>query len=177
VEIFLDTLKWSVIVGLLALALALLRPALEKRYEARWRYWAWLVLTALALLAPVQWEKLVSVPGAHTPVVIDVPELEVQVIQGERPSLALRPAYSTPPEGSAPASRRSWPLAKLVPAIWLGGAGVFALYMLAGTWLFRHKARRWSREPKEETARMYASVREDMGLKKAPPLRISGAVG
>ena len=30
-EIFLDTLKWSVIVGALALVLRLLRPAFEKR--------------------------------------------------------------------------------------------------------------------------------------------------
>ena len=176
-EIFLDTLKWSVIVGVLALALALLRPALEKRYEARWRYWAWLVLAALALLAPVQWEKLLPVPSTSAPVVIDVPEMEVQVIQGERPSLALRPAYAAPPAGIVPEVRRTWQLAEVLPKLWLGGAGVFALYMLAGTWLFRHKARRWSREPKEETARMYASVREDMGLKKAPPLRISSAVG
>lgn len=176
-EIFLDTLKWSIIVGVLALALALLRPALEKRYEARWRYWAWLVLAALALLAPVQWEKLLPVPDANAPVVIDVPEMEVQVIQGERPSLALRPAYAAPPVGTEPEAWRTWQLAEVLPKLWLGGAGVFALYTLAGTWLFRHKARRWSRKPKEETARIYASVREDMGLKKAPPLRISSAVG
>ena len=75
-EIVLGTLKWSVIVGALALVLALLRPTFEKRYSARWRYWAWLVLAALALLAPVQWDRLLPVPDASTPVVIDVPEME-----------------------------------------------------------------------------------------------------
>ncbi len=176
-EIFLDTLKWSVIVGALALVLRLLRPAFEKRYSARWRYWAWLTLAALALLAPVQWENLLPVPAVPAPVVIDVPEMEVQVIQGERPSVALRPADAAPEAGTVPEVRRTWPLAELLPTVWLGGAGVFALYILAGTWLFRHKAKRWSRSPKEETTRIYASVREDMGLKKAPPLRISSAVG
>ncbi len=175
--IFLDTLKWSVIVGALALVLRLLRPAFEKRYSARWRYWAWLTLAALALLAPVQWENLLRVPAVPAPVVIDVPEMEVQVIQGERPSVALRPADAAPEAGTVPEVRRTWPLAELLPTVWLGGAGVFALYILAGTWLFRHKAKRWSRSPKEETTRIYASVREDMGLKKAPPLRISSAVG
>ena len=138
--IFLDTLKWSIIVGVLALVLGLLRPAFEKRYSARWRYWAWLTLAALALLAPVQWEKLLRVPAVPAPVVIDVPEMEVQVIQGERPSVALRPADAAPEAGTVPEVRRTWPLAELLPAVWLAGAGLFALYTLAGTWLFRHKA-------------------------------------
>ena len=171
-EILLDTLKWSAIVGALALALTLLKPAFEKRYSARWRYWAWLILAVLALLAPVQWEKLLpSAPAVHTPVVIDVPEMELQVTQGERVSVALRPA------GTPSGAQRTWQLAAVLPVVWLGGAAVFALYILAGTWLFRHRARRWSQNPQEQTLRVYESVRADMGLKKAPPLRISSAAG
>ena len=46
-EILLDVVTWSAAVGAAALALTLLKPVLDRRYSARWRYWVWLVLSAL----------------------------------------------------------------------------------------------------------------------------------
>ena len=65
-EMLLDVLKWSGLAGAAALALTLLKPLLDRRYSARWRYWVWLALAALLLAAPVQWEALlprVEAPG------------------------------------------------------------------------------------------------------------------
>ena len=175
-EIFLDTLKWSVIVGVLALALALLRPALEKRYEARWRYWAWLVMAILLLLAPVQWERLVpgpaALPEARPPVVIEVPRMELSISREE--GLALRRSGSAALP-AAPARRA--PLETALPNIWLAGAAVWALWRVLGTVLFLRRTRRWSRIPSEETARIYAGLCQELGVKRPPVLRVSAAAG
>ena len=45
-ELLLDILKWSAIVGAAALALTLLKPLLDRRYSAKWRYGVWLVMAA-----------------------------------------------------------------------------------------------------------------------------------
>ena len=66
-ELLLDTVKWSAVVGAAALVLTALKPALDRRYSARWRYWVWLVMAALLLLAPVQWEKLAPRTAAVLP--------------------------------------------------------------------------------------------------------------
>lgn len=176
-EIFLDTLKWSLIIGVLTLGLSLLRPAFEKRYSVQWRYWTWLLLAIPALLAPVQWEKLLpALSAVNAPLVINVPEMEIQVIQGDQASVSLQDAYSGLPEGVSPEDRRTWQLSEEVPKVWLCGCGVSALYILAGGWLYRRKARRWSQPPTERTANIYEAVRRDMGLKKTPPLYVSRAV-
>ena len=57
-EILLDTLKWSAVVGAAALLMTALKPLLDRRYSPKWRYGAWLVLAVLLLAAPVQWERL-----------------------------------------------------------------------------------------------------------------------
>lgn len=176
-EIFLDTLKWSLIIGVLTLGLSLLRPAFEKRYSVQWRYWTWLLLAIPALLAPVQWEKLLPVlPAVNTPLVIDVPEMEIQVVQGDRLSVSLQDAYTGLPEGVSPEDQRTWQLSEEVPKVWLCGCGVSALYILAGGGLYRCKAHRRGQPPAERTANIYEAVRRDMGLKKTPPLYVSRAV-
>ena len=57
-EGLLNLLKWSVIVGAAALLLTLLKPLLDRRYSAKWRWGAWLVMAVFLLLAPVRWENL-----------------------------------------------------------------------------------------------------------------------
>ncbi len=78
-ELLLDILKWSVIVGAAALALTLLKPLLDKRYSAKWRYGVWLVMAAFLLLAPVRWDVLLPETPVTPPVVIEVPQMEVSV--------------------------------------------------------------------------------------------------
>ena len=58
----LQAVKWGLVIGAAALALAPLRPRLDRRYRARWRYWLWMVLAALLLLAPARSPRATSLP-------------------------------------------------------------------------------------------------------------------
>ena len=184
-ELLLDILKWSVIVGAAALALTLLKPLLDKRYSAKWRYGVWLVMAAFLLLAPVRWDVLLPETPVTPPVVIEVPKVEVSVSRQEGISFQ-RPQGTVPPPsvpavrpaGTGPQIRnRTFPLEELLMTLWIAGAALFLLYHGLGTWFFTRKARRWSRSAGEETLRVYGEVCREMGVRRPPVLRVSPEAG
>ena len=184
-EMLLDVLKWSAVAGAAALALTLLKPLLDRRYSAWWRYWVWLALAALLLAAPVQWETLLPRVEAAPPVVIQVPRMELRFSREEgvalqRPteSAPARPSNPAPrPEGdAAPQGARSWSLDRILPVLWLAGAAVYAVYRLLGTALLVRRARRWSRGAGEETVRVFEEIRRELGMRRSPALRVSAGV-
>ena len=84
-ELLLRMVKWSVLAGGATLLLLLLKEPLDKRYSAKWRYWLWLVLAAVLLLAPVPWGALLpegAASAVETPVTIQVPQTTIVVGQG-----------------------------------------------------------------------------------------------
>lgn len=168
-KLVLDTLKWSAAIGAAVLALTLLKPLLDKRYSPKWRCWSWLALAALLLLAPLQWEAFLPRP-APPPVVIEVPRIELAVsmekgVSFQQPGSAPRPDAGLPAETLA--------LDQVLTSLWLGGAALFILYHLLGTWFFCHRLRRWSGNAGVETLALYESVCREMGLKRAPRLCVS----
>ena len=183
-ELLLGVLKWSMIAGTAALALTLLKPLLDKRYSAKWRYGAWLVMAALLLLSPVRWGKLVPQVPVAPAVVIEVPKVEVSVsrqdgVSFQRPAGTERPSAAGSGAAAAPkpaARARTFPMEELLTTLWLTGAALFLLYHGLGTWYFTRRARRWSRCAGEDTLRIYDAVCRDMGLKHPPALRVSAAV-
>lgn len=184
-DILLDVLKWSGVAGAAALALTALKPLLDRRYSARWRYWVWLALAGLLLAAPVRWEKLLPRVEATPPVVIQVPRLELRISREEgvalqspaeaAPVRPARPAEGPESATASPAAGR-WSLDELLPLLWLAGAAAYAAYRLLGTACFVRRARRWSRGAGEETARVFEEVRRELGVRRAPALRVSGRV-
>ncbi len=184
-ELMLSLLKWSVIVGAAALLLTLFKPLLDRRYSAKWRWGAWLVMAVFLLLAPVRWESFAPRTADGPPVVIEVPKVEVSVSRQEGISFQ-RPQGTVPPP-SVPAVRpagmgpqvrnRTFPLEELLMTLWIAGAALFLLYHGLGTWFFTRKARRWSRSAGEETLRVYEEVCQEMGVRRPPVLRVSPEAG
>lgn len=179
-ELLLNLTKWSVITGTAALALTLLKPLLDKRYSAKWRYGVWLVMALFLLLSPVRLETVASQTPVTPPVVIEVPKVEVSVsredgisIQG--PETSKRPAANIPAASPAVKSR-TFPLEELLLTLWATGGLLFLLYRALGTWYFTRRAKRWSRSGDEETLRVFSAVCHDMTLKNPPVLRISSTV-
>ncbi len=179
----LNTLKWSAAVGVAVLLLTLLKPALDRRYSARWRYWVWLAMAVLLLLAPVRWETLA--PAGEPPVVIQVPPVDLGHPQDAAPLQGGAPSGQTPTAeapsrdsaGSGTAHSPALALDALLPALWLAGAALAVLYRLVGTAWFSHRTRRWSRAPGTETLSLYASICRDMAVKRPPELAVSSAAG
>ena len=177
-ELLLDTLKWSAAVGAAALVLTLLKPLLDRRYSANWRYGVWLALSVMLLLAPMRWEALLPRTPVEPPVVVDVPRVSVDLQLRDGVAVTVLPAGapSLPAGTGGRGTREPLPLEAVLGTLWLAGAGLFLLYHLAGTRRFLRRARRWSRPAGEEASRVYEAVCREMGLEKAPPLSVSAAV-
>lgn len=197
-DILLDTLKWSLIIGAAALVLSWLKPALDKRYRPRWRYQMWLVMAALLLLAPVQWEALLpAVETVKPPVVVEVPYRQVTV--GDMTGIRTQTYRSgQDPEQVLPANRGEIGLfttssreelasayrtvgvtikaETILTALWLAGMAAFLLYHLVGTLWLGRRARRWSWEAGQETWEVYTALGREMGIDRLPRLLISGGV-
>ena len=193
-ELLLRMVKWSVLAGGATLLLLLLKEPLDKRYSAKWRYWLWLVLAAVLLLAPVPWGALLpegAASAVETPVTIQVPQTTIVVGQGgvslttreeleESPLIIVEPAASSNTAQEALEGSRQetklLPLETVLTGLWLGGALALLLWRLGGSWTFARKVRRWSREPREETAALCAGIREEMGIERKIPLAVCAAV-
>ena len=193
-EQLLTLCKCSILTGGAVLLLTLLRPALGRRYQARWRLWLWLALAAVLLLPlfPTPWTAAVA---ERAPIRIEVPPPAPIVIQtapepaDESPALPPstiqglleEPAAPTqPPPSAEPAVRTAAPIRLSLPAalrtLWLAGMAVFALYFAIGNIVFCRRIFRWSRpapEPLWEKLRETACA---MALRRTPVLLVSDCV-
>ena len=155
-DLFLSVLKWSLAAGLTALALCLLRPVLNRRYWARWRYWIWLFLSFALILGPGAYHLLAAQSAAAVP---------AMVIRTLQMSLQRQSDWET---GSCP---------QILLALWLAGAALFLLWRLLGTLLFCRRARRWSRPPGGETRQIYQETCAALHIRHPPALLLSAPTG
>ncbi len=199
-ELLLNTLKWSAIVGAVVLVLWLLKPRMDRRYSPKWRYWAWLGLAAALLLAPVPWGKLLPEETAVTApvVVVEVPYYQVTVgdmtgvraqsyRDGDDPREVMPPNRgevglfgSSSREELETAYRTTGVVIKaetVLTALWLLGAAGFLLYHVLGSAAFLRRQRRWSMPPAAELRERYEALACETGLKRPPELRICSRVG
>ena len=150
-DMFLRMLKWSAATGTATLLLMALKPALDRRYNVKCRYYVWLILAAALLLSPIRWSAFLPAAEVAPLVTIEVPRLEPAI--GSDTGLTLQPAaetWDTVPSATAAAPSRSqqthsqqvqpdpaipdspFPvrtlsLSILLPVLWVTGAAVFAL--------------------------------------------------
>ena len=185
----LQTVKWGLVIGAAALVLALLRPRLDRRYRARWRYWLWMVLAALLLLAPLPWSSLLpeAAEEAMAPaVVLEVPRTLGPTISTEdaapvdtggttlpAPAPTVEAAEPVEPETVLQEADRSLPAIhwdRALPGLWLAVAAGLLGWHLTGSWRFVRRARRWSRTPGEATLALCREIEAELGMKKPTPV-------
>ncbi len=151
--------------AVIALLLAL-GPAVSRKFQPQWRYWAWL-LVALRLAVPFN----VSLPAP--PVVLEAPlwtapaverveRPETVPAEGELPAVsglqtAALPAAPVEPSGSTVAGAQPVPAPETVPvaeralpplavvlfALWGAGALLFLAVQMGGYLQFLRRVRRW----------------------------------
>lgn len=180
-------LEVTLSVGAVIALLLALGPLLEKRFKPQWRYWAWLAV-AVRLAVPF------NLPSPQPLVQIPAPVMEQR---GESPRNA--PSSLTGPGGenavpavninpvdtpvqpqasaAAPAAapiRIPWTV--LLPALWLGGGGVFLAAQLWGYSRFRRTIRRWGRSPGEEERAVLAEAMAQAGVTAPVELIVCRAV-
>ena len=98
-ELLLNLLKVSLVAGGATVLLTLLKPLLQRRFHAKWRYWVWLCLAAL-LLTPLLPSLPLSLPAERAPIQVEVPALSVTYETGA--------GWASAPSPPRPLSCRRW---------------------------------------------------------------------
>jgi len=164
------SLATSFVIALLLLAV----PLLKKNYQAKWRYYAWLVI-ALRLLIPLN----ITLPEA--PIQIQVPETAiVSATQLDRPTsdqtlpildesyVTAQPDIQTTKEVSP---------AQIALVVWISGAALFFLLQVTAYIRFRRRVHYTPRtEPSALLQSIWTVSAGLLGERRIPELQISAAV-
>ena len=165
----------SISMSLLALVYMLVMPFLEKRYCAKWRYYAWLVII-IGLLIPFRPQfdfALFRLDGQN-----NMPS--VAFANAEAPSNLFPPInlanFDFEPFDIAQTSNFS--LWQIVVMVWLLGAVIFMACQGIKHYRFIKTTRRWSKSLKDEhTLSLLEQIKAEMRIKKHIPLYLCECIG
>ena len=144
-----DLFSVSLSMSVLILVFLLFRPLLERFYQAKLRYWLWL-LVAVRLIIPVPvitTYSLITIPAVPETIgyyqedrsAFSSVEQGVQLEKTDADAQAARME-----NGSLSAHTQPLTFSPVVAtAIWAGGALVFLMYHFVGYWIFKRKIRAW----------------------------------
>ncbi len=178
-------------------ALLLLKPLVNRRYTARWRYWVWLAVAARLLLpfnlslaaAPVHlaapMEQTVALPARVWA------GKSSGTAAGSAASAAQNGAQTGPASGEAAVSNstgeaaaapsgtdgQSLTLAGLLFRIYLAGGAFFLLWQLMSRRRFSRYARRWSVPPSPEQRAVFEAEKRSLHVKMPVGLAVCPGVG
>lgn len=165
-SVFFSVAKVSLTVSAVIVVILLLYPLLRKRYAAKWRYWAWLVL-AVRLLIPYS----PAFPQAPVRIPQPVP-METGVPASEDAAEASEVSQPTASSSSAAVPAvRTVSLPEIASIVWAAGAVLSLLCSVAGYFLFRKTVSRLStpvRDP--QVAALWKETRKNRKIKHRIPV-------
>jgi len=192
-ETMLNMIKISVIVSCVVLLLILLKPVLNRRYHAKWKYYVWLCL-AVALLFPLSpaGGKLSEATQSRAPVQITVPDIDRtfgdETLGVTAPAMPMVPPVSmeqtdnavgqadTVQTQTATAAGKARSVEEVIMLVWLMGMAGFAAYYGVGTAVFYRRAVRWSRKAEEEVTVQAERLMAEMKIRRKIPVLVSESV-
>ncbi|WP_164914419.1 M56 family metallopeptidase [Aminipila luticellarii] len=176
-NLFWNTIRVSVTTSAVIVLLLLLQPLIHRHYNAKWRYFVWLIL-AVRLLIPFS----PSLPQTPVPI-MQIPQqvefkLPVQnnmdsppkndptdVGKGEE-NTAISPSVSSP-------IPNKMSLGEKACTVWVLGMSFFLLYHLTGYFILKKSIVRFSKTVEEEhTAELWREVKKEMNRERNIPLLI-----
>ena len=151
----------SVVCGVFIIGIWSLSPILNKRYIAKWKYWAWMLIT-FRLVVPINFSLLQFTAPAGMSDVIAVQNVPV----AELFTPLLFPVQTTEPFTYSTYSLiESITLYQVLFLIWLIGSIVFVTVQLARYFIAKRKILRWSIVPKrQEIDETISSLSREMGI-------------
>lgn len=163
-------LEVSVTTGAVILMFSLFSRLLNRRYQAKWKYWVWLVL-GIRLLIPYQFSLV------RPPVSVTVPNRPLAPSAASPLGATGMQATGVPPPLEAVQAQGEVTFLQILMLLWLAGFLLFLVFHLAGNALFQKNARRWSKRVMDpELLRQFEGTCAQLRLRRKPAFRISARV-
>ena len=168
-SVFAAVVGRSVAMSALILAYLAVTPLLARRYAAKWRYYAWLVI-ALGLVIPYRppvEAALVHVDALAAPRSAPAAPAPVAGIDG--------PAATAPAPDKPLSPSGSW--AKRASGLWLAGAAAFMAFQVFRHYRFVRTARRWSEDVADRRLlRLLRDLKDELGIRRSVAVRVCDCV-
>ena len=169
VEVFQHTVRASLLGGGAIVLVLALRLALRRRLSADVRCLLWLPVCALLVLPRLP-DIGLSIGGEAFAMEHVDPKPPQLVVRVDAPTLVA--STQSPPVTPAP----SLSLTERLTLGWLIGGGALVTACLGSFLALRRRVLRSGESVPDEVAGLFASCARTMGLRRAPPVRITGAV-
>jgi|HigsolmetaAR203D_1030402.scaffolds.fasta_scaffold01729_4 beta-lactamase regulating signal transducer with metallopeptidase domain len=165
-EFLAGLIERSAAMSVLILAFLAATPMLEKRYAARWRYRAWMVIV-LGLLIPFR----LPLDAAFFQVDLPVPEAGME---------RMIPFWSEPEAPAEFAGSREHPAPwrhGWAGGIWAAGAAAAAACLAWGHWRFLRLTRRWSEEITDpRLLALFKELKTELGIARPVALKTCSCI-
>jgi len=172
-------LTCSVVMSLIGLAYMAMNPLLARRYSAKGRYYAWLIILA-GLIIPFrpQWDNAlirVDVPGETAQHALHSGD---GLSESALPSIFFPMTLETAPVYAAQDATWAWAWWQAAFVIWLAGLIAFLGFHLANHYCFTKRVRRWSRDVTcGVTNALLEDLKAEMGISRRIGLAVCEGIG
>ena len=157
-------LECSISMSVLTLVLIALTPLLSKRYDAKWLYYAWLVIVA-GLVIPFRFRFHIWIPSDAIPSTIQ------QALPGNAGNASAAPI------AAANQGPLTIPWVQIVCALWLAGVVAFLICHGLRHARFIGMVKRWGRQVDDpQSLEVLENIEKDMGIAGRVGLQICSCV-
>lgn len=160
-NLFLNMLEISIMASVIILLMCALSPILEKRYNARWKYYVWLGI-AIRLLIPVSF----TIPDA--PIQINTDQV---LQQSENWQASIMPNFIISgdihnPEGKHESNAADFSLLQISSMVWIIGVCAFSFYNLLNHAYNVRNLSRWLCRVAPEQKELFDKTKTEMSIRK-----------
>ena len=173
-KLFLNILELSIIMSVVILFVYAISPIFEKKYSARWKYYIWILIT-IRLMIPITY----TIPDA--PIHINTEQMVQESSTLQKLLLAnntLTDDIQNPNAVESSEEKKGRPsdtisLLQIGTTLWFIGLFIFSFYHILGYFIFVRTTKRWSITANPDENKMFANIKESLGIKRNVILRRS----
>ncbi|MCL2223482.1 MAG: M56 family metallopeptidase [Defluviitaleaceae bacterium] len=164
---FVVNILWvSVVCGVFILGIWALSPILSKHFNAKWKYWVW-ILIALRLVVPINFGLPQFTAPAGMSEVMAIQNMPVAELFAPLP-IPSQADTTEPPVYSAHSLMESIAIYQVLFLVWFVGGIAFAAVQAARYFIVKRKILRWSAVPKRhEIDETISKLSMEMGINAA----------
>lgn len=175
-QVFFAVLSASLSASFVIGGMLLLTHLLDKKYTAKWKCHAWLLILAYLIL-PVNF----LLAPRQTPFIISIPDITIEEIEShdsENPTLAPVQAQPNDQEIEAQSDTfypvKTTSIVYILILLWLLGIFCYLIYQASTYLLFRKRLLRWSKAPNDAViSSVISEIAADMKIRRPICVQIS----
>ncbi len=168
-QLFLNTIKTSIISSIIILLVVIITPFTKKRYSNRWRYWLWVILCIMLILP-------IDISTHDAPI-----KINSQNIKSDRKVILNKGNIKTDEisksiihqQSVTKKHNNSLTTIQFIMLIWAVGGTIFLLWNIVSYFVYKKSINRWSYKVKDHNINiLFNNIKNELKIKSNVQLKI-----